>query len=79
MKTLFVLSSVLLLLSNAVDAVRCPTYCTRERLPVCGSDGVTYPNKCLLKVAQCEDPTITKLHKGACKKLEKDTLKTGNL
>ncbi|KAL3660257.1 hypothetical protein V7S43_014787 [Phytophthora oleae] len=47
---------------------RCPTRCTREYLPICGSDGVTYANQCLLKVGHCLKPSLRVKHKGRCKR-----------
>merc|ERR1711962_718912 len=45
----------------------CPKYCTEELDPVCGSNGITYPNACSLKVAVCEsNPDLTVAHKGWC-------------
>ncbi|KAG7390201.1 hypothetical protein PHYBOEH_007075 [Phytophthora boehmeriae] len=34
--------------------------------PVCGSDGQSYGNDCLLKRARCFDPTLTMVHRGDC-------------
>lgn len=45
----------------------CDKMCTRELFPYCASNGVTYPNKCNLEVAQCESGnTLTILHAGRC-------------
>ncbi|KAG7400644.1 hypothetical protein PHYBOEH_004911 [Phytophthora boehmeriae] len=53
-------------LIGAVEDEDCPTYCARDRWPVCGSDGKIYDNDCLLEVAQCKDPTIEKTKMKNC-------------
>ncbi|XP_066269473.1 ovoinhibitor-like [Branchiostoma lanceolatum] len=40
--------------------------CPRLYLPICGSDGKTYPNFCLLAKAACVANELTIGHKGAC-------------
>ncbi|EEY60569.1 protease inhibitor Epi5 [Phytophthora infestans T30-4] len=48
------------------NAEECDDNCQRDLMPVCGSDGATYGNDCLLDFAHCENSTITKLHDGKC-------------
>ena len=33
----------------------CPSVCTSKIDPVCGSDGVTYLNRCKLEVKKCQE------------------------
>ncbi|XP_066948313.1 four-domain proteases inhibitor-like isoform X2 [Macrobrachium rosenbergii] len=47
---------------------RCPRICPANYAPVCGSNGQTYSNNCALNVAACEDPSITKVSDGECRK-----------
>jgi coxsackievirus/adenovirus receptor len=48
----------------------CPTFCPRDMRKVCGSDGNTYSNECLLKKASCSQSgryeAITVKHAGPC-------------
>ena len=37
-----------------------------EDAPVCGSDGVMYPNECYFELAVCKDPSIKVLGDGEC-------------
>ena len=46
----------------------CPTQCPRNFARVCGTDGQTYNNECLLQVAACNNPgrRIRVARKGSC-------------
>ena len=47
----------------------CPEDCTRIYSPVCGTDGKTYSNTCVLEVAACKtgNQNLTVAYKGECR------------
>ncbi|XP_062500515.1 agrin-like [Corticium candelabrum] len=52
----------------------CDRPCPMIVLPICGSDGRTYQNECLMKVASCkEKKTIFVFGQGACESCEDDS------
>ncbi|XP_017768812.1 PREDICTED: serine protease inhibitor dipetalogastin-like [Nicrophorus vespilloides] len=64
MKTIaFLLFSALLGVCFSEDYCRC----TREYVPVCASNGVTYANKCLFECAQRSDADLRIVYDGVCK------------
>ncbi|XP_037789447.1 LOW QUALITY PROTEIN: extracellular protease inhibitor 10-like [Penaeus monodon] len=51
---------------DSTQEPQCSEACPFNYLPVCGSDGVTYPNQCSLDVAICKNPSIYKAFDGTC-------------
>ncbi|XP_023329961.1 ovoinhibitor [Eurytemora carolleeae] len=49
------------------EAPKCTLACTKIYLPLCGSDGVTYSNECIMQKSACtEDRKIDVVHSGPC-------------
>ena len=52
--------------------ISCNKGCNRIYMPVCGSDGITYSNKCNLDVKNCEEVLeIDVVYNGECSKCKK--------
>ena len=55
--------------SSGRSRCQCKIYCTRQYDPVCGTDGNTYNNPCLMRAARCQfQRDITRDHFGQCGK-----------
>ena len=48
------------------------TYDKDEDIPVCGDDGVMYPNQCTFDLAVCKDPSLKLLDDGKCHDSDED-------
>ena len=51
---------------NGKTKVNCMIYCDKTLRPVCGSNGKTYPNKCVFDGAKCKDNSIELAYEGLC-------------
>ena len=51
-----------------LSIVECNRNCPVNRRPVCGSDGITYGNRCLWKLADCKTGRVISIrHRGKCR------------
>ncbi|GLD94686.1 hypothetical protein PINS_up003310 [Pythium insidiosum] len=74
MRSRLVLALVALVIAAAESrddrpAAACGIRCSGEGVPVCGSDGQTYRNRCQLEAARCHSPSLTMAYPGVCAQL----------
>ncbi|XP_069683188.1 PI-actitoxin-Avd5a-like [Periplaneta americana] len=72
MKYAALLVAVTLVCVSQINATvdDCTIDCTRQMDPVCGTDGVTYDNKCLLEAEnECHDKNIRVDYEGECSQI----------
>ena len=57
-----------LFVASELDAAkrRCPSICPEYYSPICASNGKTYGNICIFRVAACRDPSIKFVKRGTC-------------
>ncbi|ETM56657.1 hypothetical protein L914_00408 [Phytophthora nicotianae] len=53
-------------IDSPVTAEKCNSMCERVYDPVCGSNGITYANLCLLEYAECRNPNVKVFGPGKC-------------
>lgn len=59
------MSNVYNILQDICSPKSCRNY--QGGKPVCGSNGLSYPNRCMLELARCRNLNLTFLHRGPCK------------
>ncbi|CAL4104491.1 unnamed protein product, partial [Meganyctiphanes norvegica] len=52
--------------SKVSNKSKCKSNCQRERIPVCGSNGKTYNNLCMLELEACQGVAVTLDHNDEC-------------
>merc|ERR1712062_209585 len=57
---------------NQFEDEKCKQVCTysNDDLPVCGDDGVMYPNECAFDIAVCKNSELRMLGDGKCEEME---------
>lgn len=65
-KIILITATVLLCAQAILSAPSDDCFCTREYNPVCGSDGVTYSNKCEFDCEYEKNRALTVQHEGEC-------------
>ncbi|CAK8681912.1 unnamed protein product [Clavelina lepadiformis] len=67
MKITILLFAIVLLFVSTSEGRRCMFRCNRMEKPVCGSDGKTYHNGCMLRFEACKSGSnVYKKSEGHC-------------